>query len=108
MECVRRARLPRPPRVERLEVARHCRRLCHDLLQETGSLPRLQVGIPEPSTTTSGDPPSYPLDFVEAVCAPVLHEKTADPETSPLTYACPASASLSQSPRPDSVTGTLS
>ena len=85
MERVHRARLPRPPLVERLEVARRCRRLCHDHLRETGTSPRLQVGIPEPSTTTSGNPPFYHLDYVEAVRAPVLHEKTADPETSPLT-----------------------
>ena len=85
MECVHRTRLPRPPLVERLGAARHCRRLCHDHLQETGSLPCLQVGTLESSTTTSGCPPFYHLDSVEAVCAPVLHEKTADLETTPLS-----------------------
>ena len=85
MECVHRTRLPRPPLVEILEVDRHCRRHCHDHLQETGTSPRLQVRIPEPSSTTSSDLPSYHLDFVEAVCATVLHEKTADHATTPLT-----------------------
>ena len=85
MECVHRTRLPRPPLVERLGVARHCRWLCHDHLQEMGSPPRLQVGILEPSTTASGYPPFYHLDYVEAVRAPVLHEKTADHETPPLS-----------------------
>ena len=84
MESVHGTRLPRPPLVERLGVARLCRRLCHDQLQETGTLPRLQVGSPKPSTTASGNPPFYHLDHVEAVRAPVLHEKTAELETSPL------------------------
>ena len=85
MERVHRTRLPRPPHFERLGVARQCRRLCHDHLQETGPSPCLQAGTLEPSPTASSDPPFYHLDYVEAVSAPVLHEKTADYETSPLS-----------------------
>ena len=85
MESVHRTRLPCPPLVERLGVARLCRRLCHDHLHETGTPPCLQVGTLEPSTTASSNPPFYHLDYVEAVRAPVLHEKTAELEITPLT-----------------------
>ena len=106
MECVHRTPLPRHPRYENLEVARQRRRLHHDLLQKTGTPPCLQVGSSEPSAPTSSDLYFlYPASVV-ADCAPILHEKMADPETPPLPPARPMSARWLQSPRLDFVTGT--
>ena len=110
MECVHRTHLPRYPRDENLEVVRLRRQLHHGQLQDTGTLPCLQVGSLEPAATSSSDP--FILSRVSAVsvCAPVLHEKTADPETASLPPgSMPFVGELVSDPAClDSITGTAS